>query len=112
MVLEKDRKPYTYHVPITCYGWTREEYPENPGLISVESVGLGGLTMTNHTGCTVPGVEVQYKNFDPEKGIFLGGITYCVLENDLLPREVRLLNPMYFSARESRIVRIQQEMDR
>ena len=111
LVLEKDRKPYSYQTPITCYGWTREEYPENPGLISAESVGLGGLTLTNHTGCTVPGVEVQYKNYDPETGMFLGGITYCVREDDLLPREVRHLNPTYFSARESRIVGIRQDMD-
>ena len=112
LVLEKDRKPYTYQNPVTCYGWTREEYPENPGLISVDSVGIGGLTLTNHTGYTVPGVEVQYKNYDPENGIFLGGITYCVRESDLLPREVRYLNPVYYSAWDSRVVRILQEMDR
>lgn len=111
LVLEKDRKPYSYQSPITCYGWTREEYPENPGLVSVESVGLNGLTMTNHTACTVSGIEVQYKNYDPEKGIYLGGISYCITEQDLMPRETRMLNPAYFTARGSRVVRILQEMD-
>ena len=112
LVLEKDRKLYSYQSPISCYGWTREEYPENPGLVSVESVGLNGLTLTNYTGCTVPGIEIRYKNYDPETGMYLGGITYCLEENDLLPREVRTVNPDYFTARKSRVVRILQEMDR
>ena len=112
LVLEKDRKPYSHQTPITCYGWTQEEYPENPGLVSVESVGLSGLTLTNHTGCTVPGVEVQYKNYDQESGMFLGGISYCLMEKDLMPRETRMLTPACYSAWESRVVRILQEMDR
>ena len=112
LVLEKDRKNYTSVSAITCYGWTREEYPENPGLVSVETMGLSGLLLTNHTGCTVPSIQVHYKNYDPEKGMFLGGISYCVTEEDLMPREVRLLNPTYFAARESRIVSVYQEMDR
>lgn len=112
LVLEKDRKLYSAQSPISCYGWTREEYPENPGLVSVESVGLNSISITNHTGCTVPGIEVRYKNYDPETGLFLGGITYCLQENDLMPREVRTLNPDWFTARKSRVVRILQEMDR
>lgn len=111
LILEKDRKPFSYQAPITCYGWTSEEYPENPGLVSVEFMGLSGLSLTNHTGCTVPEIEVQYKNYDPETGMFMGGITYCVQEKELLPREVRTVNPAHFSARESRVVRILQEMD-
>ena len=112
LVLEKDRKPFSYQMPITCYGWTREEYPENPGLVSVEPIGLNGLSIINHTGSTIPAVEVMYKNYDPEKGMFLGGISYCVMETDLVPKEHRLLAPADFSARESCIVRVLQEMDR
>lgn len=112
LVLEKDRKLYTRQAPVSCYGWTREEYPENPGLVSVESMGLTGWMITNHTGVTVPSVEVHYKNYDPETGMFLGGISYQVIETDLMPREVRLLAPTGFAARESRIVQILQEMDR
>lgn len=112
LVLEKDRRPYLHESPVTCYGWTKEEYPENPGLVSVESRGLDGLTITNHTGCTVPSIQVHYKNYDEEKGMFLGGVSYCLVEKDLMPREVRVLNPQYFSARESRIVQVLQEMDR
>ena len=112
LVLEKDRRPYRAVTPISCYGWTKEEYPENPGLVSVEAMGLSSLTLANHTGCTVPSVEVRYKNYDWETGMFLGGISYCVVETDLMPREVRMLNPTGFSVRESRIVSILQEMDR
>ena len=112
LVLEKDRKCYSSRTPITCYGWTREEYPENPGLISVDAVGLTSLTITNHTGVTVPEVEIHYKNYDREKGLFLGGISYCVKEEDLMPREIRRLEPAHFAARDSRIVRILQQMDR
>lgn len=112
LVLEKDRKPYTHQNPISCYGWTKEEYPENPGLVSVDTVGLDGLTLTNYTGCTVPGVQVQYKNYDQETNMFLGGITYCLEESDLLPREVRMVSPAYYTARGSRVVRILPDMDR
>ena len=112
LVLEKDRKLFSHQTPISCYGWTKEEYPENPGLISVDSVGLAGLTLTNYAGCTVPGIEVQYKNYDPAENMFLGGITYSVRERDLLPREVRMVNPAYFSARDSRVVRVLPDMDR
>ena len=112
LVLEKDRKLYPPQAPVTCYGWTKEEYPENPGLVTVESRGLSGWMITNHTGVTVPSIEVRYKNFDPETGMFLGGISYQVIETDLMPREVRLISPAGFTARESRIVQILQEMDR
>lgn len=112
LVLEKDRRPYLHECPVTCYGWTKEEYPENPGLVSVESRGFDGMMITNHTGCTVPSIQVHYKNYDTEKGMFLGGISYCLEEKDLMPREVRALNPQHFSARESRIVQVLQEMDR
>ena len=112
LVLEKDRKSYSTVSAVTCYGWTREEYPENPGLVSVETVGLRGLTLTNHTGCTVPSIQLHYKNYDPETEMFLGGISYCITEDDLMPREVRTLNPDNFTARESRVVQILQEMDR
>ena len=112
LVLEKDRKRYSYGTNVTCYGWTREEYPEDVGLVSVESMGLNGLLLTNNTGCTVPGVQIHYKNYNTETGMFLGGISYCVTEEDLMPKEIRLLNPLQFAARESRIVSIYQEMDR
>lgn len=112
LVLEKDRKSYSSVSAITCYGWTREEYPENPGLISVEAMGLNGLTLINHTGCTVPSLQVHYKNYDTERGMFLGGISYCVTENNLMPKEVRVLNPDNFAARESRVVSILQDMDK
>ena len=112
LVLEKDRKRYCYGSNVTCYGWTREEYPEDAGLVSVESMGLNGLLLTNNTGCIVPGVQIHYKNYNAETGMFLGGISYCVTEEDLMPKEIRLLNPIQFAARESRIVSIYQEMDR
>lgn len=112
LVLEKERKYYSNESPVSCYGWTKKEYPENPGLISVESTGLNGMTITNHTGCTVPSIEVHYKNFDLESGMYMGGITYCIIEEDLMPREVRALSPDNFAARESRIVQVLQEMDR
>ena len=112
LVLEKERKYYSNESPVSCYGWTKKEYPENPGLISVGSTGLNGMTITNHTGCTVPSIEVHYKNFDPESGMYMGGITYCIIEEDLMPREVRALSPDNFAARESCIVQVLQEMDR
>ena len=112
LVLEKDRKSYCPISAVTCYGWTREEYPENPGLVSVQTMGLKGLTLTNHSGCTVPSVQVHYKNYDPETEMFLGGISYCITEDALMPREVRMLNPGNFTTRESRVVQILQEMDR
>ena len=112
LVLEKERKHYGVEGPVTCYGWTKEEYPEDPGLVSVESTGLNGLTITNHTGCTVPGIAVYYKKFDLKTGMYVGGITYCVTETDLMPREVRVRHPEDFATRETVIVQVLQEMYR
>ena len=112
LVLEKDRKCYLQETPISCYGWTREEYPENPGLVSVEAVGLSGLRISNYTGCTLPGVEIHYKNFDYENAMYMGGITYLVSAQDLMPREVRRVEPTNFASRGSRVVCVWQEMDR
>ena len=112
LVLEKDRKGYESFSAVTCYGWTKEAHTENIGLISVEAMGLTGLVLSNHTGCTVPSLQVHYKNFDPERGIFLGGIAYCVTQEDLMPREVRAVEPANFTAGQSRIVSVLQEMGR
>ena len=109
LVLEKDRKCYCAISAVTCYGWTKEEYPENRGLVAVETV---GLSLKNHTGCTVPSLQVYYKNYDPEREMFLGGIAYCITEEDLMPREVRMLKPANFTAGQSRIVSVLQEMGR
>lgn len=104
LVLEKDRTAFRRDLPEGCYGWSREEYPEDNGAVVAREG--NALTITNVTQSIVPFVTVSFKNYDTGSGIYIGGITYTAQENLLLPGETRTIVPYHYACHYSRVINI------
>ena len=105
LVLEKDRQPCRKDPPRKCYGWSREEYPEIGGQVTVEESGGSMLTIVNHSTDTVPVVQVTFKSCDRGSGLLLGGISYLVEVRDLRPGERRQVCPYHYAYGSSRVIK-------
>ena len=106
LVLEKDRQSFRCGVPVNCYGWGREAYPENTGFVTVEDAGGMHMAVTNVTGDKLPVVQICYKSCDPGSGIFIGGISYRVEVRDMLPGERRYISPYHYASGSSKVVQV------
>lgn len=106
LVLEKDRQTAPQARPDQCYGWVKQEYPENMGHVTVEAVGGTTMAVVNRTAGEIPLVQICYKTRDPGSGIFLGGISYTVEVRNLRPGEKRLLSPYRYVCGHSAVVRV------
>jgi len=109
LVLEKNRRRFITEEPTACYGWSRGEYPEDPGTVTVEVQGMGTMILTNQTDGDIGGVTVNYKHYDSGSDMFIGGISYSIYAEALKPREMRLMKPAHFAAVGSKVVSVLQE---
>lgn len=107
LVLEKDRQTLPEKQPDRCYGWSQTEYPESMGQVAVEEAGGVTMAVVNRSGGRIPLVQICYKSYHPESGIFLGGIAYTVEIRNLQPGERRLLTPFRYVCGKSQVVRIE-----
>ena len=106
LVLEKNRQQFPQVLPQECYGWSRGEYTENMGQVTVEAAGGMTMAVVNHTEDRIPLTQISYKTRDPESGLYLGGVTYTVEVRNLRPGERRLLTPHRFVCGGSTVVRV------
>ena len=107
LVLEKDCQVLPETLPDRCYGWSRGEYPEHTGGITVEDAGGVTMAVVNNGSDRVPLVQICYKTRNRDSGVFLGGIAYTVEVKNLRPGERRLLSPFRYVCGNSEVVRIQ-----
>ncbi len=110
LVLEKDRKPYAPSDGLQCYGWVKNAYPENPGMVSVTPHAMGVFTVTNNTSALLQQVRVYFKNYDSDSGMYIGGRVYMALVEDLQPGEVRQVSPYHYAQPSSRVVTVTVEI--
>ena len=111
LILEKDKKTYRGQQLLGCYGWTREEYPEDPGFVAVEEYGGNGLLVTNRTNDTAPMVSIRFKSHDADSGMYIGGICYTVTVSDLQPGEKRVIKPYHYARGCSKVVCVTTETE-
>ncbi len=106
LVLEKDRQRFRKGVPLTCYGWESEAYPENTDFVTVEDAGGMYMAVTNDTNDKLPVVQICYKSYDSGSGMLIGGISYRVAVRDLLPGERRRISPYHYASGSSKVVQV------
>ena len=106
LILEKDAQPYRPGLPSACYGWCREEYPENMGHVTAVGAYHGGMLVTNHTTATIPAVDIWYKAWNPDSGIYIGGIARRFQVEQLQPGESRTVYPPHFYKNSSKVIGI------
>lgn len=110
LVLEADRMRYTDE-PITDFQCPAIVGLEEQGWqgIKVEPQGECGLTVTNLSQQKIGCVRVFYKQYYEAEGVYLGGITYCLVVTQLMPGESRSISPYRFATRYSRVVAVTAE---
>lgn len=105
LVVEKEGQPYVPGAAWRCYGWAREEYPEQHSWVEVTQEPRG-LAVTNIASHTLPYVELVCKRRQEGSETFVGGIAWhaCVIE--LQPGETRLVIPRYYIQGKVAVVRV------
>lgn len=77
--------------------------------VSVESVGLGALAVTNLKDEPFSCVRIYYKQHDGGSDTYIGGITYSAVVTDLQPGEKRIIYPYHYAAGYAGIVAVTVE---
>ena len=104
LLLEKDRHVFRTDPPVNCYGWVQEAYPEcNPAVIAAEG---NALVLANLSQSEIPLIIVQFKNYDADSGMFIGGVTYTAQVSSLLPEEVRRILPFHYAPGYSKVISV------
>jgi len=104
LVLEKDAQPYVRQRFWSCYGWSREEYPEQQSWIVWEQLPQG-LAVTNVTDHVLPVVQVTYRLGSAGSDIFIGGLSFQISLKDLRPGQTQILHPEHYNQNKIQVVR-------
>ena len=104
LVLEKDMRRFLQAIPVGCYGWETESYPEDMGHVTAKDIGGMYMAVTNHTDAVIPVAEVCYRSWDPDSGMFIGGTSYRTEVWDLQPGERRIISPYHYAYGSSQIL--------
>ncbi len=106
LVLERDRKRYCRASQFQCSGWQKLESSDQPSSAKVEPSGKGALTFLNQTDQLLSGVTAVYKHYDPDSGMYIGGIAYAQTVSQLCPGESRTVMSWRYSSGYSRVVQV------
>ena len=116
LVLEQDGQQYFPGVCTEIDGWVIEDkcgwYWET--LLQIEELPPGGVAIHNITDAHMGEVKLFYKAYYPVDDFYIGGKSYIITAEDLLPGETLALYPEYYCCGISRILRVQyngQESD-
>ena len=111
LILEKNGMPYSDLPVEECrvrtvipgsYDWAKDR-------IGIEEHGLGSLAVTNLTDQPIRCTRVFYKQHHGETDLYIGGITFSAVLNDLLPGETRVITPYRYACGYSAIVAVVTE---
>lgn len=106
MVLEKERAPYRQEPITACAGSATVAPRDIPGLVTIRQTQGKYLLITNPGPIPLRDITLYYKTYDPERGMFLGGIAYEIAIYRIAPEETYIAEPGYYISGQSRIVKI------
>lgn len=108
MVVESARSPYK-KVEIVCCSGVVSHMPEEWTRvldIEIEPVDMGSIRLLNTAPEAYDRLDVYYKAYNQEAEMYLDGISQKEVVLDLKPGEERLIYPMYYAGKYSRILLI------
>ena len=106
LVLERSGKTGIGEGVFFCVGWEELADTEPTPGIRIQEVGMGTLRVTNLTDDRQEGIQIRFKTYDEESGMYLGGITYEANVDYLDPGDTVEVTPYYYVSGRSRIVAI------
>lgn len=109
LVLEKNTAAWNQWQITGCEGWSSPGQPALPeGTLDIREVDMGTLAVTNTTQRTLEDVWLYYKNYLPQSQLYVGGITYITVIEELAPGQTLQIKPERYASGYSRIVKLEQ----
>ena len=106
-VCESEKKEFTTNPVTACTGWAAEDvWHDTSGLLTITEVGMGTINITNLTDRELPYIQLLYKSYDKESGVYIGGICHTQDILSLEPGESRTVKPYRYVSGYSRVVTI------
>lgn len=107
LVLESNRRLFQPSEVTFCEGSSAIAQKDIPGLVTIRE-SRGKILMVSNPGpIPLTGLTIYYKTYDPDKGMFLGGIAYELQIYRIAPGETYFAEPGYYVSGRSRIVKIE-----
>ena len=109
LVPEKNRLPYVRGKVTDCRCGqlvTGDFGAENAG-VGFTQKGMSGIVLENQTQRDLKNVQLYYKNYLKDEGIYVGGTTYQISVGSLPARGKQEISPVYFVWGYSAVVDIQ-----
>lgn len=106
LVMEKYGRPYTGARVTACFGWSETEGRETDRCVDIREEGIERLSVTNVSAGRLDGIRIRFKTYDPDSGMYIGGIAYEVTVRSLAPGETTTLTPYRYLKDHSRIVSV------
>ena len=91
LVLEKDAQLLSTNLELLCYGWVKEEYPEQNHWIRWNRSG-GRIAVTNTSDHVLDVLELCWKRSGEAGDIYIGGVSFQTILRDVRPGETRLVD--------------------
>ena len=107
LVLEKNAAAWQSWEVTACTGWTSP--PQRPSLpedaLQIREVDMGTIALTNTTEETLTDIWIYYKNYLPQSGFYIGGITYLKTVAFIRPGQTVELSLRNYASGYSRIMK-------
>ena len=107
-VQEKEKQLYEewYVEECTAEVAYAESVEDSSALVEVKENAEGELLVLNKTEEIIPCVRVFYKYYEEKSDVYLGGITYNVKINNLVPGKEQTIDAAHFEKGRSRVMMV------
>ena len=114
MLLEENKSPYC-DAPVTQCRYRTVipgDFDMSQREVRIEEEGLGSLKVTNLTEEPMHCVRVFYKQYDAQRDVYIGAMTYSAVINGLRPGETKMLVPYGYVSGYAKVVAVVAETEK
>ena len=106
IIQEQNRAVYgtDYYYSFTATVTESSGFDIKKGTLVIEKHNDGTFDVANVSEKTIPEIKVYFKNYIPDEGVYVGGITYSVTLTDVEPQTAVTVTSSHFDAEYSQIV--------
>ena len=109
VLLEMRASPYQKSIIKNCTGWQATSDKAQQDGVLITDKDNGTLIVTNITNNTLKNLRLYYKSWLSPPGVYMGGITYSVTIEQLLPGQTEMLCPDRYATGYSKVVSVVTE---
>ncbi len=110
LVLDENRSLFTSGAVTSCSGHAIAMENKTPQLLTLTETGPCTLNITNAGQEVLRNICIYFKSYDPQSGMYMGGIAYQINILELAKGQTHSCRPWYYISGQSRIVDIQADL--